>query len=55
MLTVKNAAKIQPSETVPREGWQTICARFVPEDVASGDLSDSAYSGISNLRVSNTG
>jgi hypothetical protein len=28
-----------------------ICAQFVPEDVGSGDLSDSVDSGISNLRV----
>jgi hypothetical protein len=31
-----------------------ICAQFVPEDVASGDLSDSVDFGISNLRVINT-
>jgi hypothetical protein len=31
------------------------CAWIVPEDVGSGDLSDFVDSGISNLRVSNTG
>jgi hypothetical protein len=31
------------------------CARFVPEDLASGDLSDSADFRISKLRISNTG
>jgi len=32
-----------------------ICAQIVPEDVASGDLSDFVDSGISNLRILNTG
>ena len=31
------------------------CAHFVPEDVASGDLSDSADFRISKLRIPNTG
>ena len=31
------------------------CARFVPEDLASGDLSDSADFRISKLRIPNTG
>jgi hypothetical protein len=31
------------------------CAHFVPEDVASGDLSDSADFRIYKLRISNTG
>jgi len=32
-----------------------ICAHFVPEDVASGDLRDSADFRISKLRIPNTG
>jgi hypothetical protein len=33
--------------------WR-FCAQFVPEDVASGDLSDFVDCGISNLHVLNT-
>jgi hypothetical protein len=33
----------------------SMCAHFVPEDVAFGDLSDSADFRISKLRIPNTG
>jgi hypothetical protein len=39
----------------PDQRAKPLCARIVPEDVGCGDLSDSVDSGISNLRVSNTG
>jgi hypothetical protein len=53
-MTVLISLRVPADDSVQRVFAMRLCAKNVPEDVGSGDLSDFVDCGISNFRVSNS-